>query len=161
MPAYTSHLLSSVVTTLAVSTALFLLPACGAISKPHDLSSPVNLLSVAVWLEDQCEQAEQDADSATMLEALYDGLVFPSEMMLAVGVVTVADTAWSLYDRVMLPSSEPLPNRPEIVMTYVKPSRAGPNFDARRSGHDVPVTWSGCLSAFRESVGRYFTNRKE
>lgn len=80
-------------------------------------------LSLAVWLEDQCENQETDARSLTVLEALHDGFIFPAEMLFAISIVTVVGTVWSLYDRITLPSGEPLPNRPQLVMEYV--SRVG------------------------------------
>jgi len=107
-----------------------------------------NGLSVAVWLEDQCESQEVDARNLTLLEALHDGLVLPTEMVFAMTVVTVVSTVWSLYDRITLPTGEPLPNRPQFVMEYVKPHRAGPPPDSTKfHGAHFPIAWSGCLSA--------------
>ncbi|MEQ1844576.1 MAG: hypothetical protein ABL983_03230 [Nitrospira sp.] len=114
------------------------------------VSSAQNWLSVAVWLEDQCESQGADQQRATMLEALHDGLVVPTETLLAVAIVTVAGSAWSLYDRLALPSEEPLPNRPQTVMEYVKPHRAVPQHPSHSKSHapDIPITWLGCLSAY-------------
>lgn len=114
------------------------------------VSSVQNWLGVAVWLEDQCESQEADQQRATMLEALHDGLVVPTETLLAVAIVTVAGSAWSLYDRLTLPSEEPLPNRPQTVMEYVKPHRAAPQYlnHSKSHGPDIPIAWLGCLSAY-------------
>lgn len=115
--------------------------------------SPVQQgLGLAVWLEDQCESHETDATNLTLLEALYDGLVFPTEMLFAITAVTVVSTVWSLYDRITLPAGEPLPNRPQLVMEYVKPYRASPQIrDSTKShGSHLPITWSSCLSASRD-----------
>lgn len=105
-------------------------------------------LSLAVWLEDQCETQEQDDRSATILEALHDGLTVPTKMLIAIGAVTVVGTAWSLYDRVTTPIGESLPNRPEIVMHYVTPRMASPRMNGGRPASNAPITWSACLSNF-------------
>lgn len=114
------------------------------------VSSAQNWLGLAVWLEDQCESQKTDEQSATLFEALHDGLVYPTEMLVAVTAVTVIGTAWSLYDRLTLPAEEPLPNRPRTVMDYVKPHRAGPQQlkHLKSHGSDLPITWLGCLSAY-------------
>jgi uncharacterized protein YceK len=114
------------------------------------VSSAQNWLNLAVWMEDQCESQEADQQGATMLEALHDGLVVPTETLFAVAIVTVAGSAWSLYDRLTLPSEEPLPNRPQTVMEYVKPHRAAPQYPNHSQSHgpDIPITWLGCLSAY-------------
>ena len=114
-------------------------------------SSIQNGLSLAVWLEDLCEGQETDARSLTMLEALHDGLVVPTEALFAISVVTVVSIFWSLYDRITLPAGELLPNRPEMVMAYVKPHRAGPRIDTRAQTSNVPIAWHGCLSGYGES----------
>ena len=117
----------------------------GAISSMH------HGVSLAVWLEDLCESQETDAQSLTMLEALHDGLVIPTEMLFAIAVVTVVSTVWSLYDRITLATGEPLPNRPQLVMEYVNPHWAGPQRDSTKSrGTHLPIAWSGCLSASRD-----------
>lgn len=114
------------------------------------VSSAQNWLGVAVWLEDQCESQETDEQSATLLEALHDGLVYPTEALVAVTAVTVISTAWSLYDRLTLPSEEPLPNRPQMVMDYVKPHLAAPQYLNHSKYHspDISIAWLGCLSAY-------------
>jgi hypothetical protein len=120
-------------------------------TRPLNVVSVVqNGLSLAVWLEDLCESQETDAQSVTLLEALHDGLVLPMEMLFAISVVTVVGTVWSLYDRITLPTGEPLPNRPQLVMEYVKPHWAGPQHrDSRKfHGTDLPIAWSGCVSAY-------------
>jgi hypothetical protein len=119
---------------------------------PHPLNTVSlvqNGLSLAVWLEDQCESQETDARNLTLLEALHDGLVFPTEMLFAIAAVTVVSTVWSLYDRITLPTGEPLPNRPQLVMEYVKPHRAGPQHrdNTKSHGTHLPIAWSGCVSA--------------
>lgn len=113
-------------------------------------SSVQKWLRLAVWLEDQCESQEADQQRATMLEALHDGLVYPTEALVAVTTITVIGTAWSLYDRLTLPPEEPLPNRPQEVMEYVKPHRAAPQHPSHSKSHgpDIPITWLGCLSAY-------------
>lgn len=149
-------------TTLAVVIAASILWGCAWTStfsghsqypRPLNAVSLVqNGLSLAVWLEDQCESQETDARNLTLLEALYDGLVFPTEMLFAITTVTVVGTVWSLYDRITLPTGEPLPNRPQMVMEYVKPHWAGPqSMDSTKShGTHLPITWSSCLSASRD-----------
>lgn len=114
------------------------------------VSSAQNWLGIAVWLEDQCENQETDQRQATMLEALHDGLVVPTETLFAVAIVTVVGSAWSLYDRLTLPAEEPLPNRPQAVMEYVKPHRAAPQYlnHSKAHGSDIPIAWLGCLSAY-------------
>lgn len=114
------------------------------------ISSTQYWLSLAVWLEDQCENQEADQQRATMLEALHDGLVVPTESLFAVAIVTVAGSVWSLYDRITLPSGELLPNRLQTVMEYLKPHRAGPQQlkHLKSHGSDLPIAWLGCLSAY-------------
>lgn len=117
--------------------------------RPLDAVSLVQSgLSLAVWLEDQCENQETDDQRVTVLEALHDGFIFPTEMLFAISVVTVVGTGWSLYDRITLPSGEPLPNRPQLVMEYVKPYRAGPQPSDNRKTREthLPIVWLGCLS---------------
>ena len=116
----------------------------------HAASLAQNGLSLAVWLEDQCESQESDEQSVTLFEALHDGLVIPTEALFAVTVVTVVGTAWTLYDRITLPAGEPLPDRPQMVLEYVKPHRAGPQPRDSRTFHgtDLPIAWLGCLSAY-------------
>ena len=145
-------------TTLVVVIATEMLWDCASTStfsghspypRPLNAVSMVqNGLSFAVWLEDQCESQETDARNLTLLEALYDGLVFPTEMLFAITAVTVVSTVWSLYDRITLPTGEPLPNRPQLVMEYVKPHRAGPQADSTKSYRThLPIAWLGCSSA--------------
>lgn len=114
------------------------------------VSSAQNWLSLAVWLEDQCESQEADQQRETMLEALHDGLVVPIEAIVAVAIVTVTGSAWSLYDRLTLPPEESLPNRPQAVMEYVKPHRAAQQYLNHSKSHDpdIPIAWLGCLSAY-------------
>ena len=114
------------------------------------VSSAQNWLSLAVWLEDQCESQEADQQRATILEALHDGLAVPTEALLAVAVVTIAGTAWSLYDRLTLPPEEPLPNRPQMVLDYVRPHHAAPQHlnQTKPHGSALPIAWLGCLSAY-------------
>lgn len=114
-------------------------------------SSMQNGLSLAVWLEDLCESQETDARGLTLLEALHDGLVVPTEALFALTVVTVVGTVWSLYDRITLSAGEPLPNRPQMVLEYVKPHRAGPSIGTRSPTSNVSIVWLGCLSAYGES----------
>ena len=148
-------------TTLVVVIATEMLWGCASTSSFSDHSQyprPFNAvslvqngLSLAVWLEDQCESQETDARNLTLLEALHDGLILPTEMLFAISVVTVVSTVWSLYDRITLPTGEPLPNRPQLVMEYVKPHWAGPQPDITNShGTHPPITWSGCVSASRD-----------
>lgn len=149
-------------TTLVVVIATEMLWGCASSSTfsghsqyPHPLhavSLVQNGLSLAVWLEDQCESQETDARNLTVLEALHDGLILPTEMLFAIAVVTVVSTVWSLCDRITLPTGEPLPNRPQLVMDYVKPHRAGPQHrdNTRSHGTHLPIAWSGCLSASRD-----------
>lgn len=147
--------------TLVVVIATAMLWGCASTSHFSDHSQyprpfnavPVvqNGLSLAVWLEDQCESPEADARNLTLLEALHDGLILPTEMFFAISVVTVVSTVWSLYDRITLPTGEPLPNRPQLVMEYVKPHWAGPQPDSTKShGTHLPIVWSGCVSASRD-----------
>jgi hypothetical protein len=103
-------------------------------------------LSFAVWLEDQCQSSEADEQSITLLEALHDGLIVPSQMLVAVAAVTVVGSAWSVYDRVTLPSGTALPNRPEIVLAAFMPHRAGPAVHNGNKMHGMPVTWFACLT---------------
>lgn len=103
-------------------------------------------LSFAVWLEDQCQSSEADEQSITLLEALHDGLIVPSQMLVAVAAVTVIGSAWSFYDRVTIPSGTSLPNRPEMVLAYFMPQRAGPAVHNRRHIDGMPVTWFACLA---------------
>ncbi|MEQ1847967.1 MAG: hypothetical protein ABL983_20595, partial [Nitrospira sp.] len=147
-------------TTLAVVITVDMLWGCASsnsllghspFSHPfHAASLAQNGLGLAVWLEDQCESQEADERSVTLFEALHDGLVVPTEVLFALGVVTVVGTAWTLYDRITLPAGEPLPNRPQMVLEYVKPHRAGPQLrDSRRfHGADISIVWLGCLSAY-------------
>jgi hypothetical protein len=138
--------------TLLVVTVTELLLGCASTGTFFDTSnylrpfSTVSVaqhgLSLAVWLEDQCERQVNDDRTVTLLEALHDGLVVPTQTLFAITVVTVAGTAWSLYDRLTLPADEPLPNRPEMIMPYVKAQRAGPI----RIGEPQKVAWFGCLS---------------
>ena len=142
------------VTTLAVVITTEMLWGCALNSQyPHPLhaaSLAQNGLSLAVWLEDQCESQAADEQSVTLFEALHDGLVVPTEALFALSVVTVVGTIWSLYDRIMLPAGEPLPDRPQMVLEYVKPHRAGPQPRDSRPFHgaDLPIAWLGCLSAY-------------
>lgn len=120
-------------------------------SRPlNAVSSVQNGLTLAVWLEDQCESQEADEQSVTLFEALHDGLVIPTEALFAVSAVTIVGTVWSLYDRITLSTGEPLPNRPQIVLEYVKPHRAGPQprDSTKFHGTDLPIAWLGCLSAY-------------
>lgn len=103
-------------------------------------------LSLAVWLEDQCESEEKDAETLTVLEGFHDGLVIPMEMLSAITVVTVVGTVWSLYDRLMLPANELLPDRPGMIMAYVKPHRAGPIREKEEQTNARSIVWHGCLS---------------
>lgn len=147
-------------TASAVLVATQLLSGCASTNTfpkhSHSLhlhtavSSAQNWLGVAVWLEDHCESQESDQQRATMLEALHDGLVVPIEAIVAVAIVTVGSTTWSIYDRLTLPAEEPLPNRPQTVMEYVKPHRAGPQQlnHLKSHGFDIPIAWLGCLSAY-------------
>jgi hypothetical protein len=150
-------------TTLVVVIAIEMLWGCASSSSTFSVHSqypsPLNAvslvqsgLSFAVWLEDQCESQETDARSLTLLEALHDGLILPTEMLFAITVVTTVSTVWSLYDRFTLPTGEPLPNRPQLVMEYVKPHRAGPQPGVIRKSHGthLPIVWMGCLSASRD-----------
>ncbi len=117
------------------------------------LASLPHILTLAVWLEDQCEAPESDDRRATMLEALQDGLVIPTHMLFAVGAVAVLGTAWSLYDRVTLPAGVSLPNRPHMVMEYVKPHWASPRPQGKEKsqGTDHPIIWLGCLAGHDDS----------
>ena len=119
----------------------------------HVVSLTQSGLSLAIWLEDQCEIQETDSRNLTVLEALHDGLILPTEMVFAITAVTVVSTVWSLYDRITLPTGEPLPNRPQMVLEYVKPYLAGPQSRDSKMSHGpyLPIAWSGCLSAFRDS----------
>ena len=147
-------------TTLAVVIATAMLWSCASIntfSVRNQYLSPLyaaslaqNGLSLAVWLEDQCESQAADEQSVTLFEALHDGLVVLTEALFALSVVTVVGTAWSLYDRISFPAGEPLPNRPQMVLEYVKPHRAGPQHRDRRrfQGTDLRIAWLGCLSAY-------------
>lgn len=149
-------------TTLAVVIATAMMCGCastGTFSSHSQYPHPLNTvslvqsgLSLAVWLEDQCESQETDARNLTLLEALHDGLIFPTEMLFAITAVTVVSTVWSLYDRFTLPTGEPLPNRPQLVMEYVKPHWAGPQHrdNTKSHGTHLPIAWSGCLSASRD-----------
>ena len=116
----------------------------------HTASLAQNGLSLAVWLEDLCESQESDEQSVTLFEALHDGLIVPTEALFALSIVTVVGTAWTLYDRITLPAGEPLPDRPQMVLEYVKPHRAGPQPRDSRTLHgaDISIVWLGCLSAF-------------
>ena len=147
------------VTTLAAVIVIGMLWGCASSSafsgrsqhpRPFNAASLAqNGLSLVVWLEDQCESQKADEQSVTLFEALHDGLVVPTEALFAVSVVTVVGTAWSLYDRITFPTGEPLPNRPQMVLEYVKPHRAGPQSDSTKShGTDLPISWMGCLSAY-------------
>lgn len=111
-----------------------------------------NGLSLAVWLEDQCESEETDARRLTVLEALHDGFAIPTQMLFAIAAVTAVSTVWSLYDRITLPTGEPLPNRPQLVMEFVKSHRAGPGPEGNRKsyGKDRAIAWHGCLLAYGE-----------
>ncbi len=155
MPASCPGVPISRITTLVVALAASMLAGCASTGTFHgpqtsrgrmgSVSAVQNGLHLAVWLEDQCESQERDDRTVTLLEALHDGLVVPTETLFAITVVTVAGTVWSLYDRVTPPIGEPLPNRPEMVMAYVKPYRAGPI----RKGGPQNVAWLGCLPSFR------------
>lgn len=103
-------------------------------------------LSMALWLEDRCESQEKDDRTITLLEAVHDGLFFPMQALVAVGVVTIAGTAWSISDRFTLPTGSLLPNRPEMVVAYLMPQRAGPAVRDTGPIQTVPVTWFGCLA---------------
>lgn len=105
-------------------------------------------MSLAVWLEDQCESEARDRKTVTLLEALHDGIVVPAGMLFAVAVVATAGTVWSLYDRFMLPAGEPFPNRPQMILEYVKPFQAGPKLDSKRYGQNIPFAWLGCLEFY-------------
>ena len=147
-------------TTLAVVIATEMMWGCalnGKVSGHSQYPSPFhaaslaqNGLGLAVWLEDQCESQEADEQSVTLFEALHDGLVVPTEAMFALSIVTVVGTAWSLYDRITLPAGELLPNRPQMVLEYVKPHRAGPTISARSQAEHIPIAWLGCSSAYGE-----------
>lgn len=161
MPARNTFNNKLAATILAVVIAGAMLWGCASTStfsghsqypRPFNAVSVVkNGLSIAVWLEDQCESQETDARNLTLLEALHDGLIVPTEMLFAITAVTVVSTVWSLYDRFTLPTGEPLPNRPQLVMEYVKPHWAGPQPDSTKShGTHLPIAWSGCLSASRD-----------
>jgi hypothetical protein len=124
---------------------------CGCASG-NNISVPTSFehgLSLAVWLEDQCESKGADEQSVTLLEALHDGLIFPAEMLMAIATMTVVSTVWSLYDRVTLLAGELLPNRPQMVLEYLKPHRAGPELKNKGKVSDAEseVVWLGCLTA--------------
>jgi hypothetical protein len=126
-------------------------PVHAGLSSQIGSVSPVETgLRLAVWLEDQCESRESDDETVTILEALHDALIVPSQMLVAIGTVTVIGMAWSLYDRITIANGETLPNRPEIVMNYVKPGMATPRMSEGRRAHDTPITWSACLRDFNE-----------
>ena len=143
-----------------VPGAVMFLMALGCASSdavlPHNFmtelfkaASPIdNALGLAVWLEDQCESRESDDTTVTMLEALHDGLVVPVEALFAIGAVVVVGTAWRLYDRLMLPAGEPLPNRPEMVLNSVGPSRAAPRRPSGGQDREQSIVWSACVVAF-------------
>ncbi len=141
-------------TTLVVLMATEMLWGCASNSQyPHPLNAASlaqNGLSLVVRLEDQCESQEADEQSVTLFEALHDGLVVPTEALFALSIVTVVGTAWSLYDRITLPVGEPLPDRPQMVLDYVKPHQAGPQprDSTKFHGTDLPIAWLGCLSAY-------------
>ena len=149
-----------VAATLAVVIVSAVLWGCASIntfSFRNQYPSPLNAVSVvqnglslAVWLEDHCESQEADEQGVTLLEALHDGLGVPPQALFALGVITVVGIAWSLYDRITLSTGEPWPNRPQMVLEYVKPHRAGPQQRASRTyqGTDQKrIEWLGCLSA--------------
>lgn len=124
MPARNTLSSKLAVTTLTVVIAIEMLWGCALNSQyPHLLNAASlaqNGLSLAVWLEDLCESQEIDAQSVTLFEALHDGLIVPTEALFALSTVTVVGTVWSLYDRIALPDGEPFPNRPQMVLEYVK-----------------------------------------
>jgi hypothetical protein len=103
-------------------------------------------LSLAVWLEDQCENEKSDAETLTVLEAFHDGLAVPMEMLSALTAVTVSGTVWSLYDRLTLPKNEPLPDRPGLIMAHVMPHRAGPTREKGEQTNARSIVWHGCVS---------------
>lgn len=151
-PSFEAFLISAGILMLFLHGCAFtnILPHAGRSLPPTgSLSVTQYELTIAVWLEDQCETQETDEQHLTMIEALHDGLVYPGEALVAVAAVTVIGTVWSLYDRVVLPAGEPLPNRPQTVMEYVKPHRAAPQYPSHSKSHgpDIPIAWLGCLSA--------------
>ncbi|MEQ1792972.1 MAG: hypothetical protein ABL970_02175 [Nitrospira sp.] len=161
MPARNTFNNQLAATTLAVVIAAEMLWGCASTSpfpgqsrypRPLDAISVVQHgLSLAVWLEDQCERREADERNLTLLEALHDGLIVPTDMLFVIPAVTVVSTVWSLYDRFTLPTGEPLPNRPQLVMDYVTPHRAGPQTESTKShGTHLLIAWSDCLSASRD-----------
>lgn len=137
--------------TLATMIVATTLSGCVAPGKLIEIKAPIARgpgaiaekgLSLAVWLEDQCESEERDAETLTVLEGFHDGLTIPMEMLSTLTAVAVAGAIWSLYDRLTLPASEPLPDRPGLIMAYVMPHRAGPTMRARLHGY-APVMWFG------------------
>lgn len=161
MPARNTFNNKLAATTLVVVIAAEMLWGCASPSafpghgqylRPFDSVSLLqNGLSLAVWFEDQCETLEADERDLTLLEALHDGLIVPTDMLFAIPAVTIVSTVWSLYDRFTLPTGEPLPNRTQLVMDYVTPHRAGPQPESTKShGTHLLIAWSGCWSASRD-----------
>lgn len=84
-------------------------------------------LSLAVWLEDQCEDLETDARTLTVLELLHDGLVIPPQTLMALSMLVLVGLPWSLYDNATLPRDATHPNRFKQIMDLVGPRLAGPH----------------------------------
>ena len=115
-------------------------------------------LSLAVWLEDQCEDSETDAETWTMLELAHDAFVVPPQNLMAFTLALVVGLPWSLYDSVALPREAVHPNRFTQVLDLVKPRFAGPQpatsgdqsmgtgraRGIRKSNHSIYLF--GCLS---------------
>lgn len=143
-------LFSSVVCSTISACALALSCASCSTSWPVRLSKPLSPgpieISIALWLEDECQDQDKDDKTVTVLEALHDGVLFPLEALTAVGIVSVVSTAWSIIDRFTLPPGSQLPNRAEVVMAAVAPRRVGPALHHPSTIHSLPVTWFGCLA---------------
>jgi hypothetical protein len=104
------------------------------------------VISMTIWLENHCQSQEKGDRAVTFLEAVHDGVFFPMQALVAVSGVAIVATVWSISDRFTLPAGSPQPNRPEMVMIYLIPQRAGPAVRDTRTIQTVPATWFGCLA---------------
>ena len=89
-------------------------------------------LSLAVWLEDHCEDSETDGEIWTLLELAHDALVVPPQNLMAFTLAIVVGLPWSLYDSAALPRGAVRPNRFTQVLDLAKPRFAGPQLGANQ-----------------------------
>jgi len=111
-----------------------------AIREPESVvpSAPAPDLTVTrglVWLEDQCEDPEQDAQTATLVEGFHDALMAPWNMtMIAVSVPFVI--GYGIVESVRTGGAADPDASMDRALQWIPFSFAGP--DPRTRGPDSP-----------------------